>query len=64
VPIQTEIGPTCVTISLGVVATSTPANFKLNEFIRRADQAMYHSKRLGRNRVTKWNEGIAPKRHA
>lgn len=63
-PIQTEIGPTCVTISLGVVAVSTLANVKLNEFIRRADQAMYHSKRLGRNRVTKWGEGIARKKHA
>lgn len=47
-----------VTLSIGVATMSPPAdNFKKNEFIGFADEALYQAKRKGRNRV----ELYAPK---
>ncbi|OGN20119.1 MAG: hypothetical protein A3I32_02240 [Candidatus Yanofskybacteria bacterium RIFCSPLOWO2_02_FULL_45_10] len=43
-----------LTISIGVVS-STP-DIKLEELIKRADQALYFSKQNGRNRVTTFSE--------
>ncbi|MDN7243064.1 diguanylate cyclase [Planococcus sp. N028] len=43
-----------LTISLG--ASFSEDNKTLEQIIEEADQAMYHSKKTGRNRVTIWNE--------
>ena len=51
---------TAVTVSIGVVMLS-PDIDQVETFITRADQAMYHAKRRGRNRVELYNEACASK---
>ena len=51
---------TAVTVSIGVVMLS-PDIDQVETFITRADQAMYHAKRRGRNRVELYNEECASK---
>jgi diguanylate cyclase (GGDEF)-like protein len=47
-----------VTISLGVFTFNKTSNITANEVIRRADEALYISKELGRNRTTVWGSGL------
>ena len=47
-----------VTVSIGVVMLS-PEIDRVETLITRADQAMYHAKRRGRNRVELYNEECA-----
>ena len=49
---------TAVTVSIGVALLS-PEIDQVETFITRADQAMYHAKRRGRNRVELYNEECA-----
>ena len=51
---------TTVTVSIGVVMLS-PDIDHVETFIARADQAMYHAKRRGRNRVELYNEECVSK---
>ena len=51
---------TAVTVSIGVVMLS-PDIDQVETLITRADQAMYHAKRRGRNRVELYNEECASK---
>jgi diguanylate cyclase (GGDEF)-like protein len=51
---------TAVTVSIGVVMLS-PEIDQVETLIARADQAMYHAKRSGRNRVELYNEECASK---
>ncbi|MBA3074357.1 MAG: diguanylate cyclase [Anaerolineae bacterium] len=51
--IETVHGPITITISLGL-ADLTKTCKSLEELINRADQAMYESKRTGRNKTTIW----------
>lgn len=51
---------TAVTVSIGVVMLS-PEIDRVETLITRADQAMYHAKRRGRNRVELYNEEWASK---
>jgi diguanylate cyclase (GGDEF)-like protein len=45
--------PFTATVSVGV-ATSDDASFDLSALLVTADQALYHAKALGRNRVELW----------
>ncbi len=47
-----------ITISLGICTALQYAGTH-EELIKRADDAMYHSKRTGRNRCTLWSEDLA-----
>ena len=49
-PFQTEAGPISITVSMGlaIVTKDTP---DLGTLISQADQALYHAKQAGRNRV-------------
>jgi len=47
-----------VTISLGVFTFNKASNIIASEVIRRADEALYISKELGRNRTTVWGNGL------
>jgi len=47
-----------VTISLGVFTFNKESNIAANEAIMRADEALYISKELGRNRSTAWGKGL------
>jgi diguanylate cyclase (GGDEF)-like protein len=51
-----------ITVSMGVSQTMGEAGLTLDVLINRADEAMYLSKRAGRNRVTAWKtlESHAP----
>ncbi|WP_395830725.1 diguanylate cyclase [Elstera sp.] len=49
-PISTKAGPVSVTVSIGIALFSAPGE-AVNKVIDRADQALYHAKRNGRNRV-------------
>jgi two-component system, cell cycle response regulator len=51
--LQTEQGPLRITCSLGIATYPADAADK-TELVARADQALYHAKRAGRNRVTAW----------
>lgn len=51
-----------VTISLGVYTFDQGSNTDSSEIIRRADAALYLSKRRGRNRSTIWEPGFASKK--
>jgi two-component system cell cycle response regulator len=48
-PIQTPLTATTVTVSMGVAVAEASTNFE--SLLRRADKALYHAKRNGRNRV-------------
>jgi len=47
-----------VTISLGIFTFNQTTNIAADEAIRRADEALYISKELGRNRTTVWGNGL------
>jgi diguanylate cyclase (GGDEF)-like protein len=47
-----------VTISVGVTATSDPANTMIEDLMRGADRALYHAKDTGRNRVIELGESL------
>jgi diguanylate cyclase (GGDEF)-like protein len=47
-----------VTISLGVVSFNKDTVVPTDELIHRADEALYYSKRSGRNCTTIWREGL------
>jgi diguanylate cyclase (GGDEF)-like protein len=49
-----------VMVSIGVAMVSTDID-QVETFIARRDQAMYHAKRRGRNRVELYNEESASK---
>lgn len=44
----------CVTVSVGVAAAPGESSATLGLLVKRADHAMYRSKRAGRNRVQSW----------
>ena len=46
-----EEGNFSITVSIGVASMSGPGD-SLNDLLRRADRALYESKRAGRNRAT------------
>ena len=50
-----------VTISLGVFTFGEKTNLNAEEIIERADEALYLSKELGRNRTTAWGVGLLDK---
>jgi diguanylate cyclase (GGDEF)-like protein len=50
----TQSGPLSVTCSVGV-ATFPEAGGKWDELFKSADEALYVSKRTGRDRVTAWH---------
>jgi diguanylate cyclase (GGDEF)-like protein len=58
-PIITQYGEMPVTISLGVVTQDENCK-NLEELLDRSDQAMYASKRAGRNRVSLWKPELIP----
>jgi len=51
--LSTRAGNMVITISLGVVKLEDDCR-NLEELLDRSDQAMYVSKRTGRNKVTSW----------
>ena len=51
-----EMQPICVTASVGLALFHNEADLTLEHLIDRADQALYQSKKEGRNRVTIWQE--------
>ncbi|GIP37106.1 hypothetical protein J31TS4_03860 [Paenibacillus sp. J31TS4] len=51
-PMMTGIGPIAVTCSFGVVQAEDLKQDTLESLMRRADEALYVSKRCGRNRVS------------
>lgn len=55
---NTAIGPLSVTCSVGI-ATFPEAGGKWEELFKGADEALYSSKRTGRNRVTAWQPSSA-----
>ncbi|MDR0496888.1 MAG: GGDEF domain-containing protein [Treponema sp.] len=50
-----------VTISLGVYSFDKSTNIPADEIINRADEALYLSKAMGRNRTTAWGTGLLDK---
>ncbi|WP_166254802.1 sensor domain-containing diguanylate cyclase [Marinobacter salicampi] len=50
--ISTRIGPLDLTISVGVHAAVPQAGDTVDDFLKRADQALYQAKQEGRNQVT------------
>ncbi|MCL2472740.1 MAG: GGDEF domain-containing protein [Treponema sp.] len=50
-----------VTISLGVFTFNKDTDLPADDIIRRADDALYLSKELGRNRCTAWGTGLFEK---
>lgn len=48
-----------LTVSIGVAACE-PADQHWDDALRRADQALYQAKRLGRNRLCVWGADLAP----
>jgi diguanylate cyclase (GGDEF)-like protein len=47
-----------VTISLGVSVYNSYLKLGANELIEQADEALYISKKRGRNRTTVWGSGL------
>ncbi|MDR2020178.1 MAG: sensor domain-containing diguanylate cyclase [Treponema sp.] len=47
-----------VTISTGIYVFNKDSNVSADDIINRADEALYHSKRQGRNRSTLWQSGL------
>lgn len=47
-----------VTISAGIATGTVNNDFSAEDFIKRADIALYHSKQTGRNKYTLWNDNI------
>ncbi|HBX68232.1 MAG TPA: diguanylate cyclase response regulator [Chloroflexi bacterium] len=45
-----------ITISLGVACWDGNTELSLDQLIDKADQALYHAKKAGRNRVSTWDE--------
>ena len=43
-----------VTASIGIAESTLEPGLSFDDLLKRADEAMYHSKRTGRNRVTHW----------
>lgn len=56
-PIQTEVGPINMTISIGVSIVGKSNTGTIKQLLSRADRAMYLAKQAGRNRVIIWEEG-------
>jgi len=55
-----------VTISLGIFAFNHESNLDPTNILRRADEALYASKSMGRNRSTVWKPDLLithPMRH-
>ena len=52
--LKNEFEGISITASMGVSSTIAEAGLTLDALIDRADEAMYLSKRAGRNRVTAW----------
>jgi diguanylate cyclase (GGDEF)-like protein len=50
-----------VTISLGIFTFNKSTNISVDEIISRADEALYLSKQMGRNRTTAWGVGLFSK---
>jgi len=50
-----------VTISLGVFSFNKDTDLPAEEIINRADEALYLSKKMGRNRTTLWGTGLLEK---
>ena len=50
-----------VTVSLGILTFDKEMNLTAEEVIRRADEALYASKELGRNCTNAWNAGLFSK---
>ena len=50
-----------VTISLGIFTFGKNTNLNSEDIIKRADEALYLSKELGRNRSTAWGVGLMDK---
>jgi diguanylate cyclase (GGDEF)-like protein len=59
-PIQSGSNTIEITISFGVVELEDTCR-NIEELLDRSDQAMYHSKRTGRNRVSIWSPNSQPK---
>jgi len=55
-PIETEIGPINITISIGVALMENTYTITIDQLLSRADKAMYLAKQAGRNRVIIWDE--------
>ncbi|MCL2601852.1 MAG: GGDEF domain-containing protein [Treponema sp.] len=50
-----------ITISIGICTFEKDSNLSTDEIIQRADEAMYWSKKRGRNRSTAWGIGLLDK---
>ena len=50
-----------ITISLGIASFDRATNVPADEIIKRADEALYRSKAMGRNRSTAWKPGLLEK---
>jgi diguanylate cyclase (GGDEF)-like protein len=53
---SSEQKPFHVTISIGISTYAEGIKKGREEFIERADKALYHAKNSGRNRSTMWDE--------
>ena len=51
--IQTHKGPLSITVSIGIATSTNHPNLPFLEFIDIADKALYHSKKNGRDKVSK-----------
>jgi diguanylate cyclase (GGDEF)-like protein len=50
-PVEIENGKVFVTMSFGAVAATADKSIELDTLVKRADEALYKAKKLGRNRV-------------
>ena len=55
-PIDTESGSISITTSFGVVALSAKDDLEFKQLLVRVDEALYHAKETGRNRVSAWQK--------